>query len=111
FYITYAFEALGEGIAPETLVEAAVIDITAPKAGESPDYSATEANNSYELKDENNRTTKNGITWKNETTGKEMVIGIDKFEAGNVYSVTVGVSPTDEFVFQTDSAYERDIDG
>ena len=113
FYITYGFEALGEEIVavPAVLDEAAVAEITAPKAGESPDYTAKLEGAGYVLSDDKDRDTKNGITWKNETTGKPMLVGIDTFEAGNVYSVTVGVSPTDEFVFQTDSDSEPDIDG
>lgn len=114
FYITYGFEAVDEvPVMPEmeVLDQASVVKIIAPKAGEAPSYDAITASDAYGLKDEKDRDTKNGITWKNETTGKPMLVGIDKFEAGNEYSVTVGVNTKENYPFLTDSNDKLDIDG
>ena len=117
FYITYAFEALGEEVLTESVVlkEAGVKNITEPKAGEAPDYDAKLEGTGYVLSDDKDRDTKNGITWRNETAGKPMLVGIDKFEAGNTYSVSVMLKAEDGYVFDVDDATingeDADVDG
>lgn len=86
------------------LTEAAVTDIDAPAVGQKPDYTASYGS-SYGAANENTASTKNGITWYNETDRKP-VNTASSFEAGKVYTVQVSIWPDDGEIFQySDGAY------
>ena len=92
--ITYAFPKTGN----IALSKVTVTDIDTPVANESPDYVASYGNVNYGAAAINNATTKNGISWYNETDGKTIATNT-KFEAGKVYTVQVAITPKDGYEF------------
>lgn len=79
----------------------ASVSVTPPKAGESPNYSATVSSNKYTVAGTADRFTSGGVTWYNETDKKSLYVGIDKFESGKAYSVTVELSASEGYEFPT----------
>ncbi len=92
--VTYAFSAT-ENLA---ISKVGVTDIDAPEAGRIPDYEATYTNVNYGAANYNNTTTKNGISWYNETDKKVMSTS-DKFEEGRTYTVQVTIETNDGYEF------------
>jgi len=93
--IGYDFPATGNRI----LSTVSVTDLDAPQAGASPDYTAELLTYGCELGTTADASHKNGIYWYNETAKKPMRIGIDKFEEGNVYSVTISLTAKEGYEF------------
>lgn len=93
--VTYAFPATGN----ITISKVGVTDIDAPVTGQSPDYTAVYSNVNYGAADYNNKSTKNGISWYNETDKKTMST-LDKFEEGKTYSVQIMIWTNDGYEFQ-----------
>lgn len=93
--VTYAFPATGN----ITISKVGVTDIDAPVTGQSPDYTAVYSNVNYGAADYNNKYTKNGISWYNETDKKTMST-LDKFEEGKTYSVQIMIWTNDGYEFQ-----------
>ena len=93
--VTYAFPAT-ESVA---ISKVGVTDIDAPATGNTPDYEATYTNVNYGAADYNNATTKNGISWYNETDKKVMSV-TDKFEAGKTYTAHIMVWANEGYEFQ-----------
>lgn len=93
--VTYAFPATGN----ITISKVGVTDIDAPVTGQSPDYTAVYSNVNYGAADYNNKYTKNGISWHNETDKKTMST-LDKFEEGKTYSVQIMIWTNDGYEFQ-----------
>jgi len=92
--ITYTFPKTGN----IALSKVTVTDIDTPVANASPDYVASYGNVNYGAAAINNATTKNGITWFNETDGKAIATNT-KFEAGKEYTVQVAITPNDGYEF------------
>lgn len=103
--VTYTFPKTGNNV----LKEVVVTDIDAPVTGQSPDYTATFGSTNYVPDNSVDASSKNGITWYNETDKKNVRPG-DKFEAGKVYSVLVMVWAEDGCEFQYKSG-SINIDG
>jgi len=82
-----------------------IIGIDVPVAGKLPDYTADTANSNTYMVDTSitNKTTSNGVTWRNVTTGNAMIAGVEKFEKGNVYEVMVTATPYKGYTFVTKS--------
>lgn len=93
--VTYAFPATGS----VAISKVGVTDIDAPATGNTPDYEATYTNVNYGAADYNNATTKNGISWYNETDKKVMSV-TDKFEAGKTYTAHIIVWANEGYEFQ-----------
>ena len=93
--VTYAFPATGN----IAISKVGVTDIDAPVTGQSPDYTAVYSNVNYGAADYNNKSTKNGISWYNETDKKTMST-LDKFEEGKTYSVQIMIWTNDGYEFQ-----------
>ena len=93
--VTYAFPATGN----ITISKVGVTDIDAPVTGQSPHYTAVYSNVNYGAADYNNKSTKNGISWYNETDKKTMST-LDKFEEGKTYSVQIMIWTNDGYEFQ-----------
>lgn len=93
--VTYAFPATGN----IAISKVGVTDIDAPVTGQSPDYTAVYSNVNYGAADYNNKYTKNGISWYNETDKKTMST-LDKFEEGKTYSVQIMIWTNDGYEFQ-----------
>lgn len=93
--VTYAFPATGS----VAISKVGVTDIDAPATGNTPDYEATYTNVNYGAADYNNATTKNGISWYNETDKKVMSV-TDKFEAGKTYTAHIIVWTNEGYEFQ-----------
>lgn len=83
-----------------------VNDLEEPKSGNLPDYSVTYGDTTYAAQDYSDEFTANGVLWYNETTGKDMRPGIDKFEGGNTYCVYIFISTTGMHTFK----YVEDTD-
>lgn len=96
--VTYTFPKTGNVVINK--VDVAGLD--APAEGQTPDYTATYAGAHYGAADYSNATTKNGISWYNETDKKTMSTS-DKFEAGKTYTVQVMVWANDGHEFQNKS--------
>lgn len=96
--VTYTFPKTGNVVINK--VDVAGLD--APAEGKTPDYTATYAGAHYGAADYSNATTKNGISWYNETDKKTMSTS-DKFEAGKTYTVQVMVWANDGHEFQNKS--------
>ncbi len=92
--VTYTFPKTGSVVLDK--VEIGGVDI--PEAGKTPDYTASYGAN-YGAADYSNATTKNGISWYNETDKKTMSTS-DKFEAGKTYTVQVMIWTNDGYEFQ-----------
>lgn len=92
--VTYTF--------PETssiaMTKAGVSDIDTPEADKTPDYDALYTNVNYGPANYNDATTKNGVSWYNETDGKYMTSS-SKFEEGKEYSVSVTIWTNDGYLF------------
>ncbi len=92
--VTYTF--------PETssiaMSKAGVSDIDTPEAGNTPDYDVLYTNVNYGPANYNDSTTKNGVSWYNETDGKHMTSS-SKFEEGKEYSVSVIIWTNDGYLF------------
>ncbi len=82
-------------------ISEASVSITPPKAGEAPDYNAVVNGKNYTTADTKDRFTSGGVTWYNETENKSMYVGIDKFEGGSTYSVTVELEAADGYAFSS----------
>ena len=93
--VTYAFPATGS----VAIGKVGVTDIDAPVTGQSPDYTASYTNVNYGAANYNDKSTKNGISWYNETDKKTMSTS-DKFEANKTYTVQVMVWTNDGYEFQ-----------
>jgi len=93
--VTYVFPATGS----IALSKVGVTDIDVPVTGQSPDYTASYSNINYGAANYNDKSTKNGISWYNETDGKIMSTS-DKFEAGKSYTVQVIIWTKDGYEFQ-----------
>lgn len=96
--VTYTFPKTGNVV----INKVDVGDLDAPEEGKTPDYTATYAGANYGAADYSNATTKNGISWYNETDKKTMSTS-DKFEAGKTYTVQVMVWANDGHEFQNKS--------
>lgn len=90
-----------------------IIGIDAPISGKSPDYTAELPNSDTYMIDTSitDKDTSKGITWRNVTKNKTMVVGVDKFEKGNVYEVMVTVTPHRGYTFVTKSDGTPDVTG
>ncbi len=93
--VTFTFPKTGNNV----LTEVAVTDIDAPVTGQTPDYTATFGSTNYIPDNSVNASSKNGITWYNETDKKNVRPG-EKFEAGKVYSVLIMVWAEDGCEFR-----------
>ncbi|MBE6870841.1 MAG: hypothetical protein E7491_02725 [Ruminococcaceae bacterium] len=93
--VTYAFSATGS----VAIGNVGVTDIDAPVTGQSPDYTASYTNVNYGAANYNDKSTKNGISWYNETDKKIMSTS-DKFEAGKTYTVQVTIWTNEGYEFQ-----------
>ena len=93
--VTYAFPATGS----VAISKVGVTDIDAPATGNTPDDEATYTNVTYGAANYNNATTKNGISWYNETDKKVMSV-TDKFEAGKTYTAHIMVWANEGYEFQ-----------
>lgn len=93
--VTYAFPATGS----VAIGKVGVTDVDAPATGKAPDYDVTYTNVNYGAANYNNATTKNGISWYNETDKKTMSTS-DKFEAGKTYTVQVTIWTNNGYEFQ-----------
>lgn len=93
--VTYVFPATGS----VAISKVGVTDIDAPATGNTPDYEATYTNVNYGAANYNNATTKNGISWYNETDKKVMSV-TDKFEAGKTYTAQITVWANEGYEFQ-----------
>ena len=83
-----------------------VNDLEEPKSGNLPDYSVTYGDTTYAAQNYSDEFTVNGVLWYNDTTGKDMRPGIDKFEGGNTYCVYIFISTTGMHTFK----YVEDTD-
>ena len=92
--VTYTFPKTGNAVLDK--VEIGGVDI--PEAGKSPDYTVSYGAN-YGAADYNDKSTKNGISWYNETDKRTMST-TDKFEEGKTYSVQVMIWADDGCEFQ-----------
>lgn len=92
--VTYTFPKTGNAILDK--VELGGVDI--PEAGKSPDYAVSYGAN-YGAANYNDKSTKNGISWYNETDKKTMAT-TDKFEEGKTYSVQVMIWADDGYEFR-----------
>ena len=93
--VTYEFPATGN----ISISKVGVTDIDAPETGKTPDYDVTYTNVNYSAANYNNATTKNGVTWYNETDKKTMSTS-DKFEAGKSYSAQIMIWTKEGYEFQ-----------
>ncbi|MBQ3258519.1 MAG: hypothetical protein IJA67_14095 [Oscillospiraceae bacterium] len=93
--VTYVFPATGS----VAIGKVGVTDVDAPATGNIPDYDITYTNVNYGAANYNNATTKNGISWYNETDKKIMSTS-DKFEAGKTYTVQVTIWASNGYEFQ-----------
>ncbi len=93
--ISYNFPATGNRI----ISSVSVVNLNAPRAGESPDYTADIVTSGCQLAPVQDTYSKNGVYWFNETTKSAMKVGIDKFKEGCVYSVTVSLTANIEYEF------------
>ena len=82
-------------------ISEASVSLTPPKAGEGPDYNAVVNGKNYTTADTKDRFTSGGVTWYNETEKKSMYVGIDNFEGGNTYSVTVELEAAEGYTFSS----------
>lgn len=92
--VTYTFPKTGNAVLDK--VELGAVD--APEAGKSPDYTVSYGAN-YGAADYNDKSTKNGISWYNETDKKIMSTS-DKFEEGKTYSVQITLWTNEGYEFQ-----------
>ncbi len=93
--VTYTFPATGN----IAISKVGVTDIDAPVTGQSPNYTVSYSNTNYGAADYNDKSTKNGISWYNETDKKTMSTS-DTFEAGKTYTVQVTIWANDGYEFQ-----------
>jgi len=93
--VTYTFPATGN----LTLGKVDVVDIDAPSTGNAPDYTASYSNANYGAANYNDKSTKNGISWYNETD-KKLMSTSDKFEAGKTYTVQIMIWTNNGYEFQ-----------
>ncbi len=92
--ITYTFPKTGNSVIDN--VDIGGVDI--PEAGKAPDYTVSYGDN-YGYADYNDRFTKNGVSWYNETDRKSMS-ATDKFEEGKTYSVQIMIWSNEGYEFQ-----------
>lgn len=103
--ITCEFPATGNLV----IGKIGVTDIEPPAEESTPDYNVTYLNVNYGAANYNNATTKNGISWYNETDGKVMST-TDKFEAGKTYTVQITIWTNEGYEFRYDLG-EVNVDG
>ena len=98
--VEYTFPALPDPISGVS------VKITAPVAGEKPDYAPVLPSGvKYYSADYSGLYMKNDVSWKDETTGNSLRIADGVFIAGHVYTVRVYLTAEDGYVFsQTSSA-------
>lgn len=82
-------------------ISEASVSVTPPQAGKSPDYQVGINSKKFSVADTNDRFTSGGVSWYNETDRKNMYVGVDKFEEGKVYTVTVELSASEGYEFPT----------
>ena len=92
--VTYTFPKTGNAV----LEKVEIGGVDAPEAGRSPDYTVSYGANCGAA-DYNDKTTKNGISWYNETD-KKVMSTTDKFEEGKTYSVQVMIWTNDGYEFR-----------
>ncbi len=73
--------------------------IDAPETGKTPDYDATYLNAGYAAASYNNATTKNGISWYNETD-RRIMSTTEKFEAAKTYTAQITVWANEGYEFR-----------
>ncbi len=91
--VTYTFPKTGNAVLDK--VDLGAVD--APEAGKSPDYSVSYGAN-YGAANYNDKSTKNGVSWYNETDKKIMSTS-DTFEEGKTYSVRITIWANDGYEF------------